>query len=136
MQGVEIPSGQQLLSANLVSATFATPPSKSARFIKNANSLPNQIGLALSTDLTVIVSVFVKGDATKLISTVTVVVSNIVVLGSYGSNSLVVEGVDFSPKPTVVRDPAADQRLKAAGIDPLEAARIEGPVRVQARKVP
>jgi hypothetical protein len=126
VQGVEIPSGQQLLSATLDSATFSAPPSTSARFVKPATSLPNQVGLALSSTLTVVVSVFVKGDKAKLISTVTVVVTDLVIAGSYESNTITFEGVDFSPKANVLRDPLADQRLKAAGIDPLEAARVEG----------
>jgi hypothetical protein len=124
--GAEIPAGQQVLSASLDSAAFATPPATSASLTKYANALPNQIGLTLNSDLTVIVKVFVKGDKTKLISTVTVVVSDLVIYGSYATNAISFEGTDFKVKTTVVRDINADQTLKNAGIDPLEAARVEG----------
>ena len=124
--GVEIPAGQQLLSASVDSADFTKPPLQSATLVKYANALPNEIGLRLNSDLTVKIRVFVKGDKAKLISIVTVVVTGLMIRGAYANNIISFEGLDFSSKPTVVRDPDADKTLQAAGIEPLEAARVEG----------
>lgn len=127
LKGIEIPVGQQVLSASLEDASFATPPNTSAVLDKFQNALGNQIGLKLNSDLTVIVNTFIKGDRTKGISTVTVVVQNIMLLASYAGNIVSFEGVDFTPPtPVFTRDPNADKNLKDAGIDPREADRVEG----------
>jgi len=126
IRGVEIPVGQRLLSARLESGVFNSKPLDTARLVKYQNALPNQIGLKLNSALSAIVKVFVKGDASKLISTVTVVASDIMLLGSYGNNVVGFEGIDFHPVTAVTRDPLADRVLMDAGIDQLEAARVEG----------
>jgi hypothetical protein len=127
LKGTELSAGQGLLSASLADATFAKPPKGSARLVKYKTASDNQIGLALNSDLTVVVNVFVKGDKSKSISTVTLVVADLMVLGSYANNAVSFEGIDCKPpKATVVRDALADKILHDAKIDPLEAARVEG----------
>jgi hypothetical protein len=128
LKGKEIPAGQrpQLLSASLDDATFSVDPTTAARLIQDA-SVPFRIGFALNADLTVTVKVFIKGDNKKLISTLTIIATGLVVRGAYANNILSFEGMDFPPPQTTIkRDPNADQRLRDAGIDPLEAARVEG----------
>lgn len=124
--GREIPVGQRVLSARLEGADFSQNPIGNAQLVKFQNALPNQIGLTLNADLTVKVRVFITGDATKLISTVTVDVTNLMIRGSYAANTLSFEGLDFSSSTAVAREPDADTLLKNAGVDPLEAARVEG----------
>jgi hypothetical protein len=125
--GAEIPAGgsKRPLSASLDSATFKTPPLSSARLTKYSSD-PHQIGLELNSELTVTVKVFVKGDKTKLVSTVTVVVSDLMILGTYSRNTVSFEGLNSTAVSVVTRDKDADKVLASAGIDPLEAARVEG----------
>jgi hypothetical protein len=115
-----------VLSARLEGADFSQNPIGNARLVKFPNALPNQIGLTLNADLTVKVQIFITSDPTKLISTLTINVKGLMVRGSYAANILSFEGLDFSSKAAIVREINADTLLQNAGIDPLEAARVEG----------
>jgi hypothetical protein len=126
IKGIEIPVGQKVLSAALDNYVVFLDPTKVPILVKYPDATSDQIGLSLNSNLSVNVKIFIKGDKTKIISTVTVVVDYLMLLGSYSNNVIAFEGVDFHPTPTITRDPAASTNLAAAGIDPIEAARVEG----------
>jgi hypothetical protein len=46
--------------------------------------------------------------------------------GTYHDNVITFQGLDFTPKTTPQREPGAERLLEAAGIDVVEAARVEG----------
>jgi hypothetical protein len=124
--GVPIPVGKQVLAARLESANFTQDPLQTSRLTKLQNALPNQIGLTLNADLTAKITIFIAGDPTKVVSTVTVTITGMLIRGSYATNTLFFEGLDFKSTTAIARTQGAGTMLQNAGIDPLEAARVEG----------
>ncbi|MBK9756658.1 MAG: hypothetical protein IPO88_24785 [Nannocystis sp.] len=61
-----------------------------------------------------------------MISVVHFTISDIRIHLSGSANAIIVEGTDFTSTSQISRSVDADARLAAAGIDPLEAARVEG----------
>jgi hypothetical protein len=124
VKGTPIATGKQFLSAVLMNANFVGGLKPTIDTF--ANAMPEQIGMLLNAALDVEVVVVLRSDPSKKISTVTIKFDDIRINLSARQNRLLVDDAVYVPTTTVIREADADKTLHDEGIDPLEAARVEG----------
>lgn len=126
LMGKEIPAGTGVLSASL-SAVNWTAPASAEFSVPTSPVFPGlEIDILIPQPFEVILDVFLAGSPGSLISQVIVSISDARAHIRASDNILILEGADFKSAKRIERDPGADAILAASGIDPLEAARVEG----------
>lgn len=138
LKETRIPSGTGVLSAALSSMSWSKQAV--AKFSGDIGS-PLEIDVLIPEEFFVTVDIFISdfekpeesGDPKKgpvnqasIISKLIVRVSDTRVRLKARNNVLILEGATFDSSKRIERDQNADSRLMAAGIDLLEAARVEG----------
>ena len=128
LAGVEFLLGdQKKIAATVLKAAFSNIPGTEAAFIEDPTN-PNHetILFDLRSDLTVVAKLYIKGDPTAVLSTMTVVIRDVRIQGTYRDNNLLFAGVDFSQNTQVIPDPKRDYNLQQAGLQDPQAAYVEG----------
>lgn len=126
---VEFFLGSQHLLATAITMVHFTGAAGATADIRVDPSDPKHqhIALLLKSDLNVEAIIYIKGDKTRLISNVSVVVSQVAVRGSYKDNQLIFDGVDFNTAVTITPSANPEQTMRDGGItDVREGNRIEG----------
>lgn len=128
LTGREIPAGSGRLSASLRDVILPNTASIELVAPRNLNpGLPEQeVDVRITSNFSVIFDVFVAGDATSRISEVVLQFSEFRVRMHAKDNALIFEGSDFDLVRQFTRTPDAETILVNAGIDELEASRVEG----------
>ena len=127
--GVEFFLGSQhLLATKVTKHDFSGTTGATAEFQTDPSDPKRQnMALILHSNLNIEAQIYIKGDPTKIISTVTVVISQVAVRGSYSNNQLSFKGVDYTTAVSIAPGPNPEQTMQAGGItDVREGTRIEG----------
>lgn len=126
MAGRVLPAGPGLLSARLDPSAIAAAQALSVNLAAPLNASSSEVDVVLAPALAFKVQIFLSSDPSKVISDLDVQLDDIRIHVRARNNALVFDGVDFQTTKNIVRTTDAENILAAAGIDPLEAARIEG----------
>jgi hypothetical protein len=128
LKGREIPAGNLQLSASLRDVSWSNGGNIQGKLVAPTNPIfpDSEVDILINSDFTVFVDIFVAKNPASKISEVAIEISNAVAHLRAEDNVLVIDGSDFSTRRNILRTVDADALLAADGIDPLEAARIEG----------
>lgn len=124
LAGRDLPAGSGNLSARL-DPNAITSVRALGLSIKPL-PIPNELDIILSPSFSVSVYIFVSSDPSKIVSELLITFLDIRVHLRAYSNTLLLEGVDFKIQRDITRTSDSEQYLADAGIDLLEAARVEG----------
>lgn len=124
-QGKTIPVGPGVLSAIFDGFGANWKPQA---VLQDDAALPGAVDIRILLPLVVGVEIVLSKSPKTVITTISLQAENICARLTASNNSITVSNVRFDqpPKTTIVRDGNALANLKAAGIDPTDAARIEG----------
>jgi hypothetical protein len=119
---------QHLLATAISKADFSGTAGATADIHADPSDPKHQhIALLLRSALNIEALIYIKGDKSKLISAVSVVISQVAVRGSYKDNQLLFNGVDFKTTVKITPGPDPEQTMRDGGItDVREGTRIEG----------
>ena len=126
LKGKTIVAGSGELSATLRDVQWAKAPEASLVPPKNPAFPDREVDIGVSPGFDIIVDIFITKTPADMISTVTLQITDTRIHMRAENNILILEGTDFDFKRSIVRTADADQLLTNAGIDLLEAARVEG----------
>jgi hypothetical protein len=121
-----IPAGSGQLSATLHDVVWAGAATASLAVPTSPVNPDVEVDILISSNFDVFVDIFISGDETKTISQIKFSISNARAHMRAESNVLLIEGSEFKTQRSISRLHGADALLAAAGIDPLEAAYVEG----------
>lgn len=126
LKGKPIPAGNLQLEAALRDVNWAGPAG--AVFARpGAVAFPDkEVDILVNSSFDVIIDIFPAGEPTQVVSTVTMQISDARCHMRAAENLLILEGSNFDAKRNIQRTPDAADILQNAGIDPNEAAYIEG----------
>lgn len=128
LKGKEIPAGSGVLSAVLRDLHWSSQPRISLTPPRNPAFPDREVDVIIPSTFDITVEIFISGDTSKVISQVVMSITDARIHLRAESNVLILEGADFTAVRHINRTQNAGALLTAAGIDPLEAARIEGHV--------
>ena len=129
-KGLPIEAGTRQFSAALRDAIIA--PGTTVSLVQpvaptSGSSFPGTcLDLKVSSSIDVLVDLFITGDPGKVISTVTMTFKDVRIHLQAEDNAVVLDGVDSTVTRSYARAVNADQLIVNAGLDPLEASRVEG----------
>lgn len=126
LAGKVLPAGSGALSARLDPASIAAAQALTLELSPPVTPTQNELDIVLTPSLSANVEIFISSDPNKVISELSIAFHDIRIHLRAQSNSLILEGADFRTQRSITRSVDADQYLADAGVDPLEAARIEG----------
>ncbi|WP_417260452.1 MULTISPECIES: hypothetical protein [Alphaproteobacteria] len=128
LKGKSIPAGNMQLEATLRDVQWAGAARAVLAPPKAAAFPDKEVDILVNSSFAVIIDISVSGDPTQVVSTITMDISDARSHMRASENLLLIEGADFDAKRKIERTPAADNILQNAGIDPTEAAYVEGHV--------
>lgn len=126
LAGKVLPAGSGALSARLDPSSIAAAQGLTLELVPPLTPTQNELDIVLTPSFSVSVQIFISSDHGQVISELLIAFHDIRIHLRAQSNSLILEGVDFQAHRSITRSVDADKYLASAGIDPLEAARIEG----------
>jgi hypothetical protein len=126
LKGKSIGAGAGVLSASLRDVRWSKPPAASLASPKTSILPDREVDVVITSDFTVLIDIFISSNPASLISEVEMAILDARVHMRAENNLLILEGAHFDSKQTITRTANADNLLELAGIDPLEAARVEG----------
>lgn len=129
MLGRSIPAGQQQLDGRLDSYKFKTSGKPSGFVplpVPPSHHPKSSIGFLLGDNLEAEIHIHISNDSSKIVSSVFLEFSNMIIRLDAASNQIILEGADFKIDYRIEDDPNAKKHLADAGVDPVEARRIEG----------
>jgi hypothetical protein len=126
LAGKVLPAGSGVLSASLDLAAINAAESLTVSIAPPLKANESEVDVVLAPALSINVKIFLSADPSKILSDLAISLEDIRVHVRARNNSLVFDGVDYQIRRTITRTPDADDIIKAANIDPLEAARVEG----------
>lgn len=126
LKGKSISAGAGVLSASLVDATWNG--AKGIAFGKRINTgFPDkELDIIIGASINISVAIALSNNATSVVSYVEVIVNNLRIHVLAENNMIIIEGCEFKQNRRITRTPDAEQILANAGIDPVEAAYVEG----------
>jgi hypothetical protein len=124
--GKEIPAGTGQLSASLNDVKWANVPALSLVPSRRTENKDREVDIVITSSLTAIVEIFITGNRAAIVSELRLSLTDIRVHLQALGNKLLLEGTDFSAARAIQRNKDAEDLLKTAGVDLLEAARVEG----------
>lgn len=128
LRGNSIPAGNLELEATLRDVQWAGAKGALLAAPRAVTFPDKEVDILISSSFDVIIDISVAGDRTKIVSTVTMGISNARSHIRASENMLLIEGADFDIERNIQRTPDAVAVLKKAKIDPTEAAYVEGHV--------
>ncbi len=126
LKGKSIPAGNLQLEAALRDVKWAGAVGAVLASPKAAAFPDKEVDILVNSSFDVIIDIFPAGDSAQIVSTVTMEISDARSHMRAAENLLLIEGADFEAKRNIQRAPNADDILQNAGIDPNEAAYVEG----------
>lgn len=126
LKGKNIAAGSGALSAALVDLAWNTSPNIIIDTTTTSAFPDRELDIVVTSSFKINVKILITGDESKIISTLSVVISNARVHVRAENNSIIIEGSEFDAQRRITREIDADNLLALAGIDPIEAAYVEG----------
>lgn len=128
LKGIPIAAGNLELSASLEDVNWQSQPTCKIQTSASSNSasLDQELDISITSDFSVAAEIFVTGDKSKVVSRVELDIFDVLIHVRAENNSIILEGASFRTKRRITRTSNSNSILTAAGIDPMEAAYVEG----------
>lgn len=126
LKGQSIPAGTGQLHVVLRDVLLPSAPKGEFAPLPNPLHGFSKLDLLISPDFEIVLGITIPGNPAQQLSELRVAIKDLRMHIHGQDNAIVLEGVDFQATRTITRVPNADDLLAGAGIDPLEAARVEG----------